>query len=224
ELIDRCNITDPFTDVVNVAADDVAAILFTSGTTGRSKGAMLTHANLTFITRSLCEQWEFTASDVLLHALPMFHAHGLFIAIGPTLHKKAKVILLPKFTTDGVLDSLTDATVFMGVPTFYTRLLADPRFDRQKSEGVRLFTSGSAPLSAEVFKAFEERTGQPILERYGLTETTIVSSNPLRGDRMPGTVGYPLPGVAVRVAPSADSIDGEGELEVKGPNVFKGYW
>lgn len=224
ELIDRCSSVEPRLDVVDVAPDDVAAILYTSGTTGRSKGAMLTHANLTFITQSLCEQWEITSADVLLHALPMFHAHGLFIALGPVLHKKAKVNLLPKFSVDAVLAALTNATVFMGVPTFYSRLLADPRFDREVCESLRLFTSGSAPLSTEMFKAFEERTGKPILERYGLTETTIVSSNPLRGERVPGTVGYALPGVTVRVAPSPESIDGEGELEVKGPNVFKGYW
>ena len=223
-LAERSRSAAPFNEIAAVDPDDVAAILYTFGTTGRSKGAMLTHANLAFVTRSLCDIWEITSDDVLLHALPMFHAHGLFIAAGTALHAGARIILLPKFTTDDVVRNLPSASVFMGVPTFYTRLMADPRFDRALCSHMRLFTSGSAPLSSELFGAFEERTGFAILERYGLTETTIVSSNPLHGARLAGTVGYPLPGVEVRVAPSADNTDGAGELEVRGLNVFKGYW
>ncbi|MCY1254218.1 Long-chain-fatty-acid--CoA ligase [compost metagenome] len=224
ELVRRSLSTVPFDSVAATAADDVAAILYTSGTTGRSKGAMLTHENLAFVTRTLCESWEITTSDVLLHALPLFHAHGLFIAAGPALYAGAKIHLLPKFTVEGVLERLPSSTVFMGIPTFYTRLLANSKFDRERCAHVRLFTSGSAPLSAEVFKEFEQRIGYAILERYGLTETTIVSSNPVRGPRLAGTVGYPLPGVDVRVVPSGDGPSDVGELEVRGPNVFKGYW
>lgn len=224
ELADRSKAAAPYDGVAEVSSDDVAAILYTSGTTGRSKGAMLSHGNLAFITRSLYEQWAISADDTLLHALPMFHAHGLFIAMGPVLHAKAKVLLLSKFGIESVLDALPRATLFMGVPTFYTRLLGSPHFDRQLCRNVRLFTSGSAPLSAETFKEFAQRTGKAILERYGLTETTIVSSNPLNGERLPGTVGFPLPGVEIRINAPQGNADAAGELEVRGPNVFKGYW
>jgi malonyl-CoA/methylmalonyl-CoA synthetase len=216
----------PYSDVHDVAEDDIAAILFTSGTTGRSKGAMLTHRNLAFMAQALCGQWDIRSSDVLLHVLPLFHAHGLFIATNPTLHAGARIVLLPKFTVAAVLARLAESTVFMGVPTFYTRLLADEAFTREACAGIRLFTSGSAPLSSETFLEFERKTGHTILERYGLTETTVVSSNPLRGERVPGTVGYPLNGVEVRLAGAESHLSAPevGELEVRGPNVFKGYW
>jgi len=214
----------PLEEVATVDATSVAAILFTSGTTGRSKGAMLTHGNLAYVTLALRDAWAIDAADVLLHALPLFHAHGLFIAAGPALCAGARIVLQPKFTVEAVLDKLPEATVFMGVPTFYSRLLASPAFGREVCRNMRLFTSGSAPLSAEVHGEFERRCGHTILERYGMTETTIVTSNPLNGARIAGTVGYPLPGVEIRVAASDGSPAGVGELQVRGPNVFQGYW
>ena len=198
--------------------DDLAALLYTSGTTGRSKGAMMTHDNLLSNALTLKDVWGFGADDVLLHALPIFHTHGLFVATNTVLASGASMIFLPKFDAAQVLDLLPRASVMMGVPTFYTRLLADPRLDRARTAGVRLFISGSAPLLAETHRAFEARTGQRILERYGMTETNMNTSNPLHGERRAGTVGLPLPGVEVR-------LTGEnGMIEVKGPNVFKGYW
>jgi malonyl-CoA/methylmalonyl-CoA synthetase len=198
--------------------DDLAALLYTSGTTGRSKGAMLTHANLLSNAMTLRDVWGFTADDVLLHALPIFHTHGLFVATNTVLASGASMIFLPKFDASQVLDLMPNASVMMGVPTFYTRLLAEDRLDRARTAGMRLFISGSAPLLAETHRAFEARTGQRILERYGMTETNMNTSNPLVGERRAGTVGLPLPGVEVR-------LTGEnGMIEVKGPNVFKGYW
>ncbi|MGU3539887.1 AMP-binding protein [Methylobacterium sp. A54F] len=217
----------PMASAVPRQGGDVAAILYTSGTTGRPKGAMLTHANLTFSAESLVSLWGMRADDVLLHALPIFHAHGLFIAINTALRVGAGMVFLSRFTPEAVIAQMPCATVFMGVPTFYARLLADPRLDAALCAGMRLFTSGSAPLPSAVHDAFRARTGQTILERYGLTETTIVASNPLDGPRLPGTVGYALPGVDVQVRDkdgNASPADTVGELVVRGPNVFGGYW
>ena len=208
--------------------DDLAVILYTSGTTGRSKGAMLSHDNLLSNADSLAEAWRFTSDDTLLHALPIFHAHGLFVAVNVLLRVGGKIIFLPKFDTDTVIAKLPAATTMMGVPTFYTRLLSDNRFTKDLTRHMRLFISGSAPLLAETHKAFEERTGHRILERYGMTETTMSTSNPYDGERRAGTVGFPLPRVDARIvdAENGDPLpDGEpGILEVRGPNVFKGYW
>ncbi|SMX44514.1 malonate--CoA ligase [Maliponia aquimaris] len=208
--------------------DDIAALLYTSGTTGRSKGAMLTHRNLVSNAQALVEIWRFTADDVLLHALPIFHAHGLFVATNVMLLSGGAMIFLPKFELESVLAALPRATTMMGVPTFYTRLLDDPRFDRDLTSGMRLFISGSAPLLAETHRAFEDRTGHRILERYGMTETSMNTSNPYEGERRAGTVGFPLPGVEVKVCDpetGAPLPQGEtGVLYVRGPNVFKGYW
>lgn len=208
--------------------DDLAALLYTSGTTGRSKGAMLSHGNLLSNADALAREWRFTQDDVLLHALPIFHTHGLFVATNVALRGGASMIFLPGFDLDAILRLLPQATTMMGVPTFYTRLLDDPRFDRALTRQMRLFVSGSAPLLADTHQAFEARTGHRILERYGMTETNMNTSNPYEGDRRAGTVGPPLPGVAVRVADPATGVPlpaGEtGSVEVRGPNVFKGYW
>jgi len=208
--------------------DDLAAILYTSGTTGRSKGAMLSHDNLLSNADSLVEAWRFTKDDTLLHALPIFHAHGLFVAVNVLLRVGGRMIFLPKFDTDTVVDLLPKATTMMGVPTFYTRLLGDERFTKKLTGHMRLFISGSAPLLAETHIAFEERTGHRILERYGMTETTMSTSNPYEGERRAGSVGLPLPRVEARIVDvesGAPLPSGEtGILEVRGPNVFKGYW
>ena len=207
--------------------DDIAAILYTSGTTGRSKGASLTHRNLASNALALVEAWGFTRGDVLLHALPVYHVHGLFVAIHCALLSGARLVWLPKFAAGEVAELLGSATVMMGVPTFYTRLLAEPTFTRERVTNVRLFVSGSAPLLPETFTAFRERTGHTILERYGMTETGMITSNPLDGVRAPGTVGRPLPGVSVRIASDAGDICARGVVggvEVRGPNVFAGYW
>jgi malonyl-CoA/methylmalonyl-CoA synthetase len=210
------------------AADDLAAILYTSGTTGRSKGAMLTHGNLASNALALLEAWRFTAEDVLLHALPIFHTHGLFVAINVTLLAGGRMLFLPAFDAAEVLRLLPEATAMMGVPTFYARLLAQDGLTRDLVAHMRVFISGSAPLSPETHKAFEARTGHAILERYGMTETGMNSSNPYDGPRRPGTVGFPLPGVEIRIAEPATGrpLDqGEvGVIEIRGPNVFKGYW
>ncbi|MGZ9808913.1 malonate--CoA ligase [Pseudoroseicyclus sp. H15] len=209
------------------AADDLAALLYTSGTTGRSKGAMLTHANLVSNAETLAEAWAFTADDVLLHALPIFHTHGLFVATNTTLVAGGAMIFLPKFDVDEMLAGLPMATAMMGVPTFYTRLLAEERFTRELTTHMRLFISGSAPLLAETHRAFTGRTGHEILERYGMTELNMATSNPYDGDRRPGTVGPPLPGVEAKVCNEAGEELPRGEIgmvEVRGPNVFAGYW
>jgi len=218
---------DAMDGAVPRAVDDLAAILYTSGTTGRSKGAMLTQDNLLSNARTLVRAWAFTPRDVLLHALPIFHTHGLFVACHTTLLSGARMIFLPGFDVDEVLAALPRASVLMGVPTFYTRLLDEPRFERSLANGVRLFVSGSAPLLAATHQAFEARTGQRILERYGMTETNMNCSNPYAGERVAGTVGPPLPGVEIRVRDDGgrDVPNGEvGTLEVRGPNVFAGYW
>jgi malonyl-CoA/methylmalonyl-CoA synthetase len=214
--------------VVPREKDGLAAILYTSGTTGRSKGAMLTHGNLASNALGLVETWKFTSNDVLLHALPIFHSHGLFVGTNVTLMSGASMIFLPKFDADAIIAALPRATTMMGVPTFYTRLLKDPRFTRDLVSHMRLFVSGSAPLLAETHREFEARTGHKILERYGMTETNMNTSNPYDGDRVPGSVGLPLPGVEVRIVDPDDGKalpQGEvGMVELKGPNVFKGYW
>ena len=215
-------------ETVPRAPDDLAAFLYTSGTTGRSKGAMLTHQNLVSNARTLAEAWHFTSEDVLLHALPIFHTHGLFVATNVTLMAGSSMIFLPKFDLDQMLSLMPGATTLMGVPTFYTRLLSDERFTRDLTAHMRLFVSGSAPLLAETHKAFEARTGHRILERYGMTETNMNTSNPYDGVRKAGTVGRPLPGVEVKITDPETGSDmplGEiGQIEVRGPNVFKGYW
>ncbi|NGM45018.1 malonyl-CoA synthase [Rhodobacter sp. SGA-6-6] len=206
--------------------EDLAAILYTSGTTGRSKGAMLTHRNLLSNAEVLADLWRFTEDDVLLHALPIFHTHGLFVASNIALLTGGRMIFLPGFDLEAVLRLMPQATAMMGVPTFYTRLLDDPRFTRDLTAGMRLFVSGSAPLLAETHRAFEARTGHRILERYGMTETNMNTSNPYEGERRAGTVGFPLPGVDLRImAEGAEVAPGEaGVIEVRGPNVFAGYW
>lgn len=208
--------------------DDLAAILYTSGTTGRSKGAMLSHNNLASNAATLVNYWRFTADDVLLHALPIFHTHGLFVATNIIAMAGAAMIFLPKFDSDEIMLALPQATTLMGVPTFYSRLLAHPDFGRATVAHMRLLISGSAPLSAEVHKEFTARTGHKILERYGMTETNMNTSNPYDGARIPGSVGLPLPGIAVRVTdPDSGRVLPVGEVgvvEIKGPNVFKGYW
>ena len=215
-------------DNVARTADDLAAILYTSGTTGRSKGAMLTHDNLLSNSQVLAELWRFTPDDVLLHALPIFHTHGLFVATNVTLIAGGSLIFLPGFEMESVLAALPRATAMMGVPTFYTRLLDEPRFTHELVSHFRLFVAGSAPLLAETHTAFEQRTGHRILERYGMTEANMITSNPYDGERRAGTVGFPLPGVEVRICDAETGArlpDGEiGVLEVKGPNIFKGYW
>jgi malonyl-CoA/methylmalonyl-CoA synthetase len=214
-------------EVAEVAGRDLAAILYTSGTTGRPKGAMLSHGNLASNARVLHDYWHWRPDDVLLHALPIFHVHGLFVALHCALLGGSRVIFLPRFDVDAVLARLPDATVMMGVPTFYTRLLERNAPDRDACRGMRLFISGSAPLLAETHREFEARTGHRILERYGMTEAGMITSNPCDGERIAGTVGYPLPGVRVRVADEQGREVPRGEpgvLEVQGPNVFRGYW
>jgi malonyl-CoA/methylmalonyl-CoA synthetase len=206
---------------------DLAAILYTSGTTGRSKGAMLSHDNLLSNARVLMDAWRFTSNDVLLHALPIFHTHGLFVAGNVALLSGGAMIWLPKFDADAIIRMLPRATAMMGVPTFYTRLLDRPDFDRDLVSRMRLFTSGSAPMLAETHRAFTDRTGHRILERYGMTETNMSTSNPYEGDRRAGTVGLPLPGVELRIVGSGGGTVSEGEvgmIEVRGGNVFLGYW
>ncbi len=214
-------------EIVARNGDDLAAILYTSGTTGRSKGAMLSHANLSSNALALHDIWGFVPGDVLLHALPIYHVHGLFVALHCALLNASRILFLPKFDVGAVLERLPRSTVFMGVPTFYTRLLDDPGFDREACANMRLFVSGSAPLLAETFEAFRGRTGQAILERYGMTEAGMITSNPLEGDRLAGTVGFALPDVETRVADAEGNVLAPGEigvLEFKGPNIFKGYW
>jgi malonyl-CoA/methylmalonyl-CoA synthetase len=216
-------------DFVDVARrdDDLAAILYTSGTTGRSKGAMLTHGNLRSNAETLREYWGFTSADRLLHALPIFHTHGLFVATNTIMAAGASMIFLPRLDAAELVRQMPESTVLMGVPTFYARLLAEPGFTREAAAHMRLFISGSAPLSAETHKAFSALTGHAILERYGMTETNMNTSNPYDGDRVPGSVGFPLPGVELRIADpeTGAPIHGDiGVIEVRGPNVFKGYW
>jgi malonyl-CoA/methylmalonyl-CoA synthetase len=208
--------------------DDTAAILYTSGTTGRSKGAMLSHGNLSSNAETLREAWRFTEADRLLHALPIYHSHGLFVATNVTLCAGSSLLFMPSFDAAEVIRVLPKATVMMGVPTFYTRLLARPELTRDLVRHMRLFVSGSAPLPTETHKEFYGRSGHAILERYGMTETNMNTSNPYEGARAPGSVGLPLPGVEIRIAdPESGKELPQGEIgviEIRGPNVFKGYW
>ncbi|MEM8771214.1 MAG: AMP-binding protein [Pseudomonadota bacterium] len=207
--------------------DDLAVILYTSGTTGRSKGAMLTHTNLRSNAQALNALWGFSQKDVLLHALPIFHIHGLFVALHTAMLSGAEILFLPKFDVAAVRAALPRATVMMGVPTFYTRLLAEESFTRDETQNMRLFISGSAPLTEETFNAFEARAGHKILERYGMSEAGMIASNPLLGERRAGTVGFALPDVSLRITDEGGALAPEGEagnVEVTGPNIFKGYW
>jgi malonyl-CoA/methylmalonyl-CoA synthetase len=207
--------------------DDLAAILYTSGTTGRSKGAMLTHGNLLSNAEVLKTYWGWREGDVLVHALPIFHVHGLFVAIHGALLNGSKMLWFAKYDPKKVIERLPDATVFMGVPTLYVRMLAEPTLTKDACRNMRLFISGSAPLLLETFNEWQERTGHTILERYGMSETIMLTSNPYDGERRGGTVGFPLPGVQLRVRDEQgnDVPAGEiGGIQVKGPGVFKGYW
>jgi malonyl-CoA/methylmalonyl-CoA synthetase len=207
---------------VRAGPDDTAAILYTSGTTGRPKGAVLSQRNLVSNAQALSATWAFDPRDVLLHALPLFHTHGLFVAVNCVLDSGSSMILLPRFDVDQVVQHLPHSTVFMGVPTYYTRLLADERLTPSLCAGMRLFTAGSAPLPAAAHVEFSARTGHAIVERYGMTETSIITSNRI-GDETPGSVGPPLDDVKVRVV-AAGTSGGPGSVEVRGPNVFSGYW
>lgn len=207
----------PFAGTVARTPDDLAALIYTSGTTGRSKGAMVTHGNLAANALALHDIWGFSSEDVLLHALPVFHVHGLFVAIHCALLSGAPMLWLAKFDAAAVIRALPRASVMMGVPTFYTRLLGDPAFSRERAAHVRLFISGSAPLLPSTFAEFEARTGHRILERYGMSEAGMIASNPLAGERIAGSVGYPLPGVGLR-------LSGSGGIEIAGPSLFRGYW
>ena len=212
---------------VRCSREDPAAILYTSGTTGRSKGAVLTHGNLSSNAIVLGQAWHWQDDDVLLHALPIFHAHGLFVALHCALLHASPILFHERFEGQAVLRDLPAATVLMGVPTFYTRLLAEPGYDRALCRHMRLFISGSAPLLAATFEEFKARTGHVILERYGMTEALMVTSNPYDGPRLVGSVGPALPGVSVRVVAEGGGLarpNAPGMLEIKGPNLFSGYW
>jgi len=213
--------------IAQVEPDTLATIIYTSGTTGRSKGAMISHRNLVSNAQVLIDYWEFTDSDVLLHALPIFHVHGLFVANHCALLSGARMIWHRKFDPSAVIRDLPKASVLMGVPTFYTRLLAEQAFTRELCKDVRLFISGSAPLLMETFSTFEQRIGQRILERYGMSEAGMITSNPLHGERKGGTVGIALPGNQVRVADERDgalTVGQVGAIQIRGENVFQGYW
>ena len=229
-LLDRAAHCSDRHTIAQKAGDDLAAILYTSGTTGRSKGAELTHGNLLSNAQVLKDYWGWKPGDVLIHALPIFHVHGLFVALHGALLNGSKMIWFGKFDPRRVIEKMRDATVFMGVPTLYTRMLAEPTLDKSAARNMRLFISGSAPLLIETFNEWKERTGHTILERYGMSETIMLTSNPYDakdGERRGGTVGFPLPGVGVRVRSDEGRevpVGEIGNIEVKGPNVFKGYW
>ncbi|HWA38327.1 MAG TPA: malonyl-CoA synthase [Burkholderiales bacterium] len=219
--------SSPVFRTVQRSADDLASLVYTSGTTGRAKGAMVTHGNLSSNALALHESWKFRPGDVLLHALPLFHVHGLFVALHTALLNASPILFLPRFDAGAVIERLPRATVFMGVPTYYVRLLAEDALTEELCKPMRLFVSGSAPLLAETFAEFRRRTGHAILERYGMTETGMNTSNPYDGERRAGTVGHALPGISVRVASADDRPLGNGEIggiQVKGPNVMAGYW
>jgi malonyl-CoA/methylmalonyl-CoA synthetase len=226
-LIKAASGINPDTGCVATDPDDVAAILYTSGTTGQAKGAMLSHRNLAVNALTLTRIWGFRADDILIHALPIHHTHGLFVAVHCTLLAGARMLYLPRFDTNWVIDLLPKATVLMGVPTFYTRLLDHPGLTESCCRSMRLFISGSAPLLEDTFHTFLYRTGHTILERYGMTETGMIASNPLDGERRAGTVGLPLPNVEVRVTGRDGRTVSPGEIgaiELRGENVFRGYW
>jgi malonyl-CoA/methylmalonyl-CoA synthetase len=217
----------PHFDPRPVGADDLAVIIYTSGTTGRSKGAMVTHGNLTSNAAVLKDYWRFTDGDVLIHALPVFHVHGLFVALHPILLAGARILFQRKFDAKAVLAAVPRATSLMGVPTFYVRLLGEAGLTKDAVRGMRLFVSGSAPLLLDTFSEWQARTGHTILERYGMSEAGMITSNPYDGERRGGTVGFPLPGVELRVAGAADAPRPPGEpgaVQIRGPNVFAGYW
>ena len=227
-LTEAAKAADPAFETVPRGDDDLAAILYTSGTTGRSKGAMLSHDNLASNSLTLVDYWRFTDKDVLIHALPIYHTHGLFVASNVTLFARASMIFLPKLDPELIIQLMARATVLMGVPTFYTRLLQSPALSKESTRHMRLFVSGSAPLLADTHREWAARTGHAVLERYGMTETNMNTSNPYDGDRVPGAVGFSLPGVSLRVTDPETGkpvpTGGIGMIEVKGPNVFKGYW
>ena len=227
-LTDAAATAKPEFETVARENDDLAAILYTSGTTGRSKGAMLSHDNLASNSLTLVDYWGFTDKDVLIHALPIYHTHGLFVASNVVLFARASMIFLPKFDPELIIKLMARATALMGVPTFYVRLLQSPALTKQSTSHMRLFVSGSAPLLADTHREWSARTGHAVLERYGMTETNMNTSNPYDGERVPGAVGHALPGVSVRVTdPETGKTLGPetiGMIEVKGPNVFKGYW
>lgn len=226
-LADAARGTTPLDEVIDRRSSDQAAMLYTSGTTGKPKGAMITHGNLVTNARALFETWGWRHDDVLLHALPVFHVHGLFVALHCAMLGGSAVDFLPRFEISAVRAALPRSTVMMGVPTFYSRLLAATDFGREECAHMRLFISGSAPLPETVFRAFVARTGHAVLERYGMTETGILTSNPLEGERIEGTVGYALPGVETRVVDDEGHLCGPSEtggVEVRGPGVFAGYW
>ena len=223
------NENEPLDFIEGLDEDDTAAILYTSGTTGQSKGAMLSQKNLLSNALTLSKSWEFTASDILLHALPIYHTHGLFVATNIALVSGSQIRFLKKFDVDDIILNLPSTTVMMGVPTFYTRLLTNNKFNKEITKNMRLFISGSAPLLTETHKEFECLTGHKILERYGMTETNMITSNPYIGERKAGTVGMVLEDVEIRVVglESKDEVKKNGDIgvvEVKGPNVFRGYW
>jgi malonyl-CoA/methylmalonyl-CoA synthetase len=226
-LASRAAGCQPDAQVVARETTDLAAIIYTSGTTGRAKGAMLNVGNLRSNAQALYQAWGWQEDDVLVHALPIFHVHGLFVALHCAILGGSRVLFLPRFDVAEILAALSHGTVMMGVPTFYTRLLAEPGFTRGACQHTRLFISGSAPLSPRTFAEFEQRTGHLILERYGMSEAGIITSNPLDGPRLAGTVGFALPEVELRVAHVEGRVaadDAVGELEIRGPNVFGGYW
>src|ERR1700750_2433699 len=227
-LTDAADKARPEFTTIARANDDPAAILYPSGPTGRPKGAMLTHDNLASNSFSLVDYWRFTDKDVLIHALPIYHTHGLFVASNVTLFARAWMIFLPKFDPELIIKLMARATVMMGVPTLYTRLLQNPALSKETTRHMRLFVSGSAPLLGATHREWAARTGHAVLERYGMTETNMNTSNPYDGERVPGAVGHALPGVSVRVTePETGKVlppETIGMIEVKGPNVFKGYW
>ena len=226
-LLDRAAVQSDRFKTVACGGDDLAAILYTSGTTGRSKGAMLTHKNLSSNALVLQKFWGWKKGDVLLHALPIFHVHGLFVAAHGALINGSKMIWLPRLDTAALIQNMPRSTVMMGVPTFYVRLLADKNFTKDVCRNMRLFVSGSAPLLTETFNTFKDLTGETILERYGMSETVMLVSNPYKGARVGGSVGLPLTDVKVRVVNENNqpcAVNEIGSIQVKGPNVFKGYW
>ena len=226
-LLEGSSTSSENTEISKCDAEDMAALLYSSGTTGKPKGVMLSHKNLSSNAKALTKAWGFSSEDRLLHALPIYHVHGLFIALGPVLLTGASMSWHNRFDVDSVMKTLTDCTVMMGVPTYYTRLLDNPKLDPEYCKNMRVFISGSAPLLPETFKEFEIRTGHTILERYGMTETGINASNPLAGKRIAGSVGQALPGTRAQIVDDAGKVVRHGEignLQVKGNNVFRGYW
>lgn len=226
ELTSEANAAVPWMEVETRLADDLAVMIYTSGTTGRSKGAMVTHANIASNALTLHAIWRFAPGDVLLHILPIYHVHGLFVALHTAMLNASTVLFCERFDVAEAMQLMSEATVMMGVPTHYIRLLADPSFDSDAVANMRLFTSGSAPMTEAVHNEFTQRTGHTILERYGMSECGMLTSNPYDGDRIPGTVGFPLPGVQIRVMANQQPCEPNevGIVETKGPNLFAGYW